>query len=249
MADLADTHIVTAGRGQLTGIARSTVSAGTATVSIGGRQITAAVVRNLTLAVNDPVLIVRAGSWWIVTAVLNTAAPTPPDLDTPPNPQPPVITGRLVVAPVFTGSYRDGWRTDDYDTIQGVYGGYGNSTGAVFYGDKPRSLAGATVTAAALGVRRNRGGVYAAQTTTLHLVTEATKPTGAPTLGSSATGPRLAVDTTDEAFPLTTAWAQAMVDGTAGGLAVHSASGSPYVRLAGRGTWGPAWTLTLDWRR
>ncbi|MEE3918179.1 hypothetical protein V2I01_04775 [Micromonospora sp. BRA006-A] len=40
-----------------------------------------------------------------------------------------------------------------------------------------------------------------------------------------------------------------MVDGTAGGLAVYDSSGSPYVRFAGRGSWSPAFTLAISWRR
>jgi hypothetical protein len=46
-----------------------------------------------------------------------------------------------------------------------------------------------------------------------------------------------------------TAWAQSMVDGTAGGLAIYEADGSPYVILDGRGRYGSAFALTINWRR
>ena len=87
------------------------MSSGLATVSVGGEEVTATVVRGLTLAVNDPVLVSRVGSLFIVVDRLGTSAPTPPQITPTP---PPVTSGRLVVAPVFTGSFRSGgWRTHE----------------------------------------------------------------------------------------------------------------------------------------
>jgi hypothetical protein len=40
-----------------------------------------------------------------------------------------------------------------------------------------------------------------------------------------------------------------MVDGTSGGLAVFDGTGSPYVRFQGRGGYGPAFTMTIAWKR
>jgi hypothetical protein len=252
VADFADGRTSTSGLGATIGLAQSTVTSGTALVSVGGELVTADVLRGITLAVNDPVLVTRSGSKYVVTGILGPSTTTPDDIDTPPPPKPEVVTGRKVITPVYTGTYRDGkWGSsgDPYDTLQGSYGGYGNAIGAAFYGSAPRSLDGATVTRAWIAVKRERAGVFAAQTTTLRLVTQSTKPSGAPTLGSTTTGPRLAVGSTDDMFDIPDSWAQAMVDGTAGGLAIYDSNGSPYVRLAGKGSWGSAWKLTIEWRR
>lgn len=254
MSDLADVRVKSLpGVGMVTGAAASTVSSGVASVTVGGITVSANVLRGLTLAVGDPVLIARQGSTWWVLGALFTAAPVVDDNDAPdvpPPPKPTITRGTLVVAPVETRSYRSGkWRTDTDDVYQGEYGGYGNHTGCAFYGNKPRSLAGATVTAARLKVKRLRAGAFAAQSTTLRLVTQKTRPAGAPTLGSSTSGPSLAVGSSTSSFTVPTSWAQSMVDGTAGGLAVFEADGSPYVRLAGRGSWAPAFTLSIDWQR
>jgi hypothetical protein len=151
---------------------------------------------------------------------------------------------------VETRSYRStGWRFDNDDIYQGQYGGNGNHTGCAFYGSGPRALAGATVLGASIQVRRkNGGGITAAQTTTLWLVTNATRPGGAPTLTSSSTGPSLAWGRSGN-FGIITSWAQAMVDGTSGGLAIFTGSSSPYVIMDGRGAYGPSFTMTINWRR
>ena len=254
MSDFADTRTSLQGLGARTGTARSTVSSGTASVSVGGETVTVNVARNLTLAAGDPVLLGRVNGYWVVTGLLGTATPAAsaaPDIERPPPSKPAVRTGTLVVTPVETRSYRTGqfagWRTDTTDVYQGAYGGYGNHTGCAFYGTKPRSLAGKTVTSATVRVRRDRGGDFPRQTATLRLVTQATRPAGVPTLGSSTTGPRLAINSTDDSFEIPDSWAQAMVDGTAGGLAVFVSDGSPYMRFAGRGAWSPAWQLTIRW--
>lgn len=249
VADLKKSGL--AGIGSLTGVAASTVSSGVASVTVGGITVSAYVVRGVTLAVGDPVLIVRQGSVWWVLGALFTAAPTVgEEADATPPPKPAVTTGSLVCAPVETRSYRDGrWRTDTDDVLQGVYGGYGNNTGCVFYGNTPRSLSGATVTAARLRVKRLRGGVFASQTSTLRLMTERVRPSGAPSLTSSTSGPALAVDSSTSSFAVPASWAQELVDGTSGGLAVYIGGGSPYMRFAGRGSWSPAFTLTIDWTR
>ncbi|MCQ9187009.1 hypothetical protein KMT30_49810, partial [Streptomyces sp. IBSBF 2953] len=79
------------------------------------------------------------------------------------------------------------------------------------------------------------------RTATLRLVSQATRPSGAPTLNESAAGPSLGVinqvSPSESTFTIPTSWAQAMVDGTRGGLAISISSDSPYIRLAGRGSW------------
>jgi hypothetical protein len=149
-----------------------------------------------------------------------------------------------------TRSYRPGgWRTDNDDVYQGEYFGNGNHTGCAFYGSRPRSLSGATVNAATIKVMRpSRGGGASAQGTTLRLVTQSVRPAGAPTLGSSTTGPSLKWGG-QATFTIPDAWGQAIVDGTSGGIAVFDSSGSPYVILSGRSEWSPSFTLTIDWQR
>ncbi|MEV4384397.1 hypothetical protein AB0J68_01510 [Micromonospora sp. NPDC049580] len=226
-------------------------SGSTVTAIVNGTETVVQVARDLTVAAGDVLLVERIGSqWFAVIRAFAAAAPPVEEQVRPPDPKPAVVTGTLVVSPVETRSYRPsyGWRTDNDDVYQGQYGGWGNHTGAVFYGSKPRSLSGATVTDAKIRVKRLSAGTYAAQSTTLRLVTQATRPGGAPSLGSSTSGPSLAVGSTST-FTIPDSWAQAMVNGTAGGLAIYDSGGSPYVRLAGRGSWSPAFTLTISWRR
>jgi hypothetical protein len=231
-------------------------------------RITARVVSGLTVAAGDPILILRRGSTYWVIASLAAAPivpPTPPDPeddnppdtgDSAPPPKPVVTTGSLVCHPVATSTYRDGgWRTDigsstSADTYQGRYAGsgFGRNSGFAFYGSKPRTLSGATVTKATLRLRRLSSGDYAGRAPTLRLVTESTRPSGSPTLHESLTGPSLKVGD-ETTYTLPDSWGQALVDGTRGGIGMVISSDTPYIRLAGRASWSAAWTLTLYWRR
>lgn len=232
----------------------TTAKAGTTvTAVVNGQPATVQVARDLAVDAGDVLVVNRVGAEWFAVARVYAAATTPADpVGVVPPARPTDTTGQLVVSPVETRSYRPtlGWRTDNTDVYQGQYGGFGLHTGCVFYGTKPRSLAGATVTGATILARRLEGGAYAAQATTLRLMTNATRPAGAPTLLADTTpGPTLAVGATVSPFALPTSWGQALVDGTAGGVAVYDADGSPYVRLAGRASWSPAFTLNLTWQR
>lgn len=225
-------------------------SGSTCSAVVNGTATTVQVARDLTVASGDVLVVAQIGSQWFALGRVFAAAPTAVDNDPAPEPKPVVTTGTLVIAPVETRSWRPsyGWRTDNTDVYQGEYGGWGNHTGSIFYGRKPRSLAGATVTKATIRVRRLSAGAYAPQATTLRLLTEATRPSGAPSLGASTAGPSLGVGDT-ATFTLPDSWAQQLVDGTAGGLAFYDGGGSPYVRFAGRGSWSPAFTLAISWRR
>jgi hypothetical protein len=232
--------------------ATSAKTGSTCTAIVNGVATTVQVARDLTVASGDVIVIQRIGAQWFALARAYTAATVIPDApEPPPPPKPSTVTGTLIVAPVETRSYRTtyGWRTDSTDVYQGEYGGWGNHTGAVFYGSKPRSLSGATVTDAKIRVRRLTAGTYAPRATTMRLMTQATRPGGVPTLTSSTSGPSLAVGSTTNSFDVPNSWVQAMVDGTAGGLAFFDSGGSPYVRFAGRGSWSPAFTLTIRWQR
>lgn len=242
--------------GDMIGVAASAIAANkTFSVTVTGTTIVARAARDLTLAVGDVVALRRLNGYLLAYARLYASAPAAPvdEAQTPPPaPEPVVTTGRLTVSPVETRSYRpgQGWRTDNDDVYQGQYGGNGNHTGCVFYGDGPRSLRGATVTSASIRVKRVSGGDYAARQTTLRQITQRRKPGGAPTFtGGSTNGPKLAVGASDKTISVPAGFAQALVDGTAGGFAIYDAGGAPYVRLAGRGAWSGAWTLTINWKR
>jgi hypothetical protein len=258
-----------AGQGTLTGVATTAGSGGACLADVSGLSVTVRIVNGLTVAAGSPLLIVRKGSTYWAIAVIGGAPAVPPSPPTPPEetppskgdpapaPKPTVTTGTLTCTPVATATYRGtSWRSDgdpvnSFDLYQGRYAGssFGRMTGCAFYGSKPRSIAGATVTRATIRARRLSGGDFAARTPTLRLVSQSTRPSGAPTLNESTSGPALAVGATTNSFVIPNSWAQAMVDGTRGGLAIHVNSDSPYIRFAGRGSWSAAWTLTISWRR
>lgn len=230
-------------------IATAAKSGTTVTANVNGVVVTVQVERDTSVASGDALIIVKIGAEWVAIGRYKGAAPANPGNPTPPDPKPPVVAGTLVVAPVETRSWRpSSWtQSGDDDVYQGNYG-FGNNTGSVFYGGTPRSLAGATVLSASVQVRRIRGGAFAAQSTTMRLITEATRPSGAPTLNDSTAGPFMAVDQ-QATFPIPTSWAQSMVDGTRGGIAFFESDGAPYVKFAGRGSWSPAFTMTINWQR
>jgi hypothetical protein len=251
MSDAAALHQSLRGIPSGTGYARGAASSGLVTVTVNGEDVVMYAARGVTYAAGDRVAFVRIGQIWVAVCLLGTtAAAEQPDAPKPPPPRPPTVTGSKTFLPVETRSRQGSrWRTDNDDVYQGQYAGNGNHVGAAFYGSGPRSLAGATVLGATVKVRRrNAGGITAAQSTTLRLVTEKTRPSGAPTLTSSTAGPSLrwGASTT---FTVPTSWAQELVDGTAGGLAVYDADGSPYVILDGRGRYGSSFALTIRWRR
>ncbi|MEU4168855.1 hypothetical protein AB0F46_18505 [Streptomyces sp. NPDC026665] len=268
MPDFADTRVSLAGKGMVRGTALTAPTSNACLVSVGGITVTARVAVGLTVAAGNIVLMARLGSLYyvvIVVPVAPTSTPaTPPPADTappdtgdaPPAPKPTVRTGTLTCVPTSTACYRDGsWRSDgdptnSFDLYQGRYGGssYGRNTGAAFYGSKPHTLSGATCTKATLKVKRLSAGDFASRSATLRLVSQTSRPSGAPTLNETTSGPSLKIgDSTT--FTLPTSWGQALIDGTRGGIAIAVSSDDPYIHLAGRGSWSAAMTLTLSWRR
>ncbi|MFI5973502.1 hypothetical protein [Streptomyces sp. NPDC051452] len=273
MADFADTRVSLAGQGTIEAVAVTTAVSGACLASIGGIQVTVRTVTGLSFSVGDKLLIARRGStYWALAAYSAAPAlpPTPPAAgdppvtslgDSSPPPKPTTTTGSLVCTPTATSTWRDGsWRTDtgsstSADTFQGKYGGssLGRNSGFAFYGSKPRSLSGATVTKATVRLRRLTSGDYGKRSPTLRLVSQSTRPGGFPTLNESTAGPALGVQghvsPSEVTFTLPTSWGQAIVDGSRGGLCITVSSDDPYIRLAGRSSWSAAWTLTLYWRR
>jgi hypothetical protein len=256
--DFAETRIPLPGLDIRFGTVKSVIT-GLATVDLAGASVKAIIPTGLTVTAADVVALYprskqrpRAGKGhWaglFVGHVLFNAADETGDNDPVPNPRPDLVSGTLVISPVETRSFRNGkWRKDTIDTIQGKDSD--NNTGVAFYGKKPRTLAGATISAAWIRVHRDPGGDKGARTTTLWKVTESTRPNGAPTLGANTTGPRLAVGKTDKRFDIPNSWAQDLIAGTIGGLAIKDNSGNPYVRLAGKGSSAGAWSLHLKWSR
>lgn len=220
----------------------------TVTAVVNGVTTAVQVARDLTVASGDVLVVERIAEQWFALGRAYAAAPAVPINETPPASQPASVSGTTVFGPVDTRTYESSWRTDNTSVYQGSYGGSGNRTGCVFYGAPPRSLSGATITSAYFQVRRQAGGAYAAQTATMRLMTNATRPAGAPTLTSSTAGPYLPTNTQGQ-HAVPASWVQSMVDGTAGGLAFFIASGSPYMVFSGYGDWSPAFNLTVNWTR
>ncbi|MFJ9114488.1 hypothetical protein ACIRJO_02950 [Streptomyces sp. NPDC102394] len=268
MADFADTRVSLAGTGLLRGIAQTASASNACLVKVGGISVTARVAPGLTVAAGNILLMARLASTYYVIQVVpaaptsTPATPPPADStapdtgDTPPAPKPTTTTGTLTCVPVATACYRDGsWRSDgdptnSFDLYQGRYSGssYGRNTGAAFYGSKPHTLSGATCTKATVKIKRLSAGDFAARSATLRLISQTTRPGGAPTLNESTTGPSLKIgDSTT--FTLPTSWGQALIDGSRGGIGISISSDTPYIHLAGRGSWSAAFTLSLSWRR
>jgi hypothetical protein len=238
--------------GTFTGVAVGAKSGGLIAVNVNGviRNIQAA--RDLVVGTGDVVLVHRFGSLWAASSRLFTAAVAEmPAQIIELDPNPTVVTGQLAVLPVYTGTHlaSGGWLPDQRLVYQGIKYGRPNATGAMFYGAKPASLAGATVTNATLQrIRQLDGSSPGSAASTLRLVTETTKPSGAPTLTSTTAGPTTMIGD-DISFTIPNAWAQAMVDGTAGGLAFADADGSPWIQYGGRDLYPTAFTLLIDWSR
>jgi hypothetical protein len=268
VADFADTRTSIAGLGVVRGVAQTAPSSGACLVKVYGITVTARVATGLTVAAGNIVLAARLGSTYYVISVIPaapTSTPTPPAQpdnqqpdtgDQAPTPKPTVTTGTLTCVPVATACYRDGsWRSDgdptnSFDLFQGRYGGssFGRNTGVAFYGSKPHTLNGATCTKATVKIKRLSAGDFAARSATLRLVTQTTRPGGAPTLNESTSGPSLKINDSTT-FTLPTSWGQALIDGTRGGIGISISSDDPYIHLAGRGSWSAAFTLSISWRR
>ncbi|MET7776336.1 hypothetical protein ABZU94_10335 [Streptomyces mirabilis] len=268
MPDFADTRVSLAGTGVVRGIAQTGVTSGACLVTVGGITVTARVATGLTVTAGSILLMARLGSLYYVITVVpaaptSTPAPpppadsTPPDTgDPPPPPKPVTRTGTLTCVPTATACYRDGsWRSDgdptnSFDLFQGRYGGssYGRNTGCAFYGSKPHTLSGATCTKATVKIKRLSAGDFSGRSATLRLVSQTSRPGGAPTLNESTGGPSLKINDTST-FTLPTSWGQALIDGTRGGIAISIGSDDPYIQLAGRGSWSAAMTLAISWRR
>lgn len=243
------------------GVAMGAVSS-TKTVQVRflGTTITCRAGRGVATAAGDIVLVIRSKNELTVIERFHASAPTgeSDDLNSyPPNPWDSVKSGSSVIHPVKTRSFRDsgGWRNDTDDLLQGKWGA-NNNAGCAFYGKKPQSLIGAEVLSAKIKVKRDPGSKWSTnEPTTLKRITQTNltrkmvkDDTGPDFVSGTIDGPKLRPSEA-ESFTLPKSWGQDLVDGVAGGLAIHTNSEDPQARLEGRGSWGPSFTLSLTWRR
>jgi hypothetical protein len=97
-------------------------------------------------------------------------------------------------------------------------------------------------------IKRLSAGDFSARSASLRLISQTSRPGGAPTLNESTSGPSLTIGSSST-FTLPASWGQALIDGTRGGIGISVSSDSPYIHLAGRGSWSAAFTVSLSWRR
>jgi hypothetical protein len=253
------------GTGSSIGYIVEVVSSFIVTVDFDGIEGSVKYPAGLTPTVGDLVMVARFGSSrWLIAILVEYVAPpeppptpVPPPADPTPAPKPQVRTGTSTFLPVQSSTYRDGkWRDDgnpisSFDIYQGRYSGsgFGRMTGVFFYGNGPSNLAGATVTDVDLSLKRLSAGSYAKRSSTLRLVTQKTRPGGAPTLNESTSGPSLAPGESNTSFDLPNSWGQALVDGDRGGIATSISSDEPYMRHAGRNSSSSAGRLKISWRK
>lgn len=225
---------------------------GVVEVEVSGTTTSVAVASGLNPSEGDVVLITKVGGRWFATQILyNAPVWTAPSE----NPPPAVVTsGTNVFSPVETRSWRPstGWRTDTDRVYQGQYQGYGLHKGCAFYGSGPSSLAGATVTAATVRIRRDSGSGYVGGSNgqlTIARYSYKTRPSGEPTVQATFTGPNLPKFNDETVFTVPNTHAQALVDGTSGALGLYEADGSPYVVTLGLSGYSAAWQLSITWQR
>lgn len=204
--------------------------------------------RSYSPSVSDVALVLKAGGAMYALGALNAAPVTPPDPSVDPDPEPPSSTTvrSKTFRPTFTGTYRNGWRGDTSALYQGDWTGRGTNYGAAYYGSGPGGLSGIAVSAT-VRMQRHSGGAYGGQSPTLRLLTNKSRPGGFPSYSKALRGPSLSIGES-KTFSIPVSWAQALINGTAGGIGIGVGSSSPYIQLAGRGAWGPAMELTIRWK-
>ena len=183
----------------------------------------------------DKLLLIEDAGQLFVVAILGESPVVPPVVA----PDPPAegapetgtrITGTTLVPPVWTGTYRSGsWRSDTAEMIQGP-SSWGMSQGAAFFG---RALASVTgdITRLSLHFERLTFGTYAAQQPTVALLSGQTRPSGAPTVRATATGPTLTGPGSTADWTVPAAWLADINSGAAGGFGLVGTS--TYMRISG----------------
>lgn len=216
------------------------------TVDIDGyaNTVTAPYIGGTDPAVGDVAVLIRSANrlWMLGTFATGTqVVPPPPDPGDPDKPPTEPTTTKITLQPKATGTARNGSvRPDTNQLYQGDWTGRGVNSGMAVY--RAKQLSG-TVTRATLRIRRLDAGVYAAVSPTLRLMSQSSL-VGNPTWQDSQTGPAMKVGET-RTVTLPNSWGQKLVTGQAGGIGIHVAGSSPYVRLAGKAQGSMTLTLTI----
>lgn len=225
-------------------VTATTVSGKPGFIAVVEAGVTWHVQAGATFAVNDVVAVLWQSSTGIAVAKVGAVTPPSPPGQTNPGGAP---SGRDTFPTLDTASWNGGrWRTDTDNVMQGEWESWGLNYGAAFYGGAFRSLAGATVTGAALFLPRySGGGANAPQTLHLYRHTSDLRPSGDV---SRVAGP---FDVTSPArggsawVAIPTSLIQACVD-SGGGLGI---AGNPYVIIQGRSLRADTFSVVVDWRR
>lgn len=220
-------------------------SGGRVSVRLDEGTVLVPILRAYSPTTGDQCLVGVDGHAAYVLGALGTAPPPPKDpaeakASTSPPPDDPV-KGAKSFKPVFTGTYRGGWRGDTRDLYQGDWTGRGNNTGAAYFGKGPSGLGG-TCTRFEIRFKRGGGGSYAAVAPTFKLLDEKSRPGGAPTIEGSDVGPALKIGDV-RTYRLPDAWGQAFMSGASGGIGIASGA-SPYLSLVGGSI-----SVRIEWRK
>lgn len=187
------------------------------------------------LQAGDTALVAHEGGQWWLLGVLGSSPPPPPPDDPgipapapPPTPQEPVS-----LRPEWSGSWRNGWRSDTSDLFQGDWTGRGINTGGCWWGPLPPGIVSGE-----LSLKRSEGSGYgAAASPTMALLAGTSRPAGAPVIRATAPGPSLVRGGTAQ-WALPESWITQLNAGTAGGIGVTSGgSSTPYLSLVASGVW------------
>lgn len=204
-------------------------------------------------AAGDACLVATVHGARYVVAVLGTAPAPPPPPPPPPDSAedetvvqpkaPPVVTGSTPVTPVWTGTYRAGWRSDTADLYQGDWTGRGVNVGAAYYGSGFTTWG--ELRAVRVHLRRKPGaGVNASQAPTMALLAGGRRPSGAPSVLATAPGPGLRPGGS-ASFTVPAVWLPRLASGEAGGIGCTTGgSRAPYIALEASGA---GMTATADW--
>lgn len=142
-------------------------------------------------------------------------------------------SGLAVVAAVDARTWRNGWRGDTLDIVQGVVAGYPANTGHWWYGDRWDQWSGVTVTAVDIYMHRSAGaaGPGGSVQPKFQRHTGSTRGSSKPGLaGATVTGPAYGRGESGwKSLPGLVPVVQALVD-SGGGLAIVSGSTADYSR-------------------
>ena len=198
--------------------------------------------------VGDQVLVTSEGRQMWATGVLGAARAAvvgDEKLSLPGSPERATeVTGTDALNPVWAGTWDGSWRFDLPDVGCGAnpaWGVFAVRSGAAFWGPALRGYG--TLTSAKLQIRRNEGGIFAAQILPMRLLAgNGDRPAAYPSVLATADGPAIAVGQTVD-WQIPSAWLPRLgPGGDAGGIGTGNGTQNPYMRVAGP-------RITFDWKR